>query len=1051
MSRLLTIFREDKDGAQDMDVAMLRALMKASQSMDHMGNENWAYQLKLAVLWNHLDIAKSDIFNSEWNWKPEDLYPALTVALIENRPNFVQLFLDQGVRLQDYVTEKTLIQLYNNIETTFVFHQKLEKIMFKQTKKRKNENEEGVNLDHIEKALRSLLGKFPKLVDSTPEPTVPQAAVNIQSQGIHDTNGQCPSKVKYPIRVLLIWAVLQNRGELAEILWTQCQDCIVGALACSKILRALSKEEKDTNNKTAMKALADRFEERASGVFSECCGKNKVRAEQLLTRRSLGWGETTCMELATNAKAMNFMSNGGVQKFLTKIWWGKLSVDNSLTRLLFCMVFFPLIYTGFITFRSKKSGKLSTWQHLCYFITAPVVIFYYNVASYLGFLWLFAYVLMMDFQDNPSRNEYLLYVWSLTLVCEEVRQLLYDHEDMRFVTKVRMYITEFWNQMDVVAIGLFIAGLAVRCIAHSPYAGRVILAVDFIVFCLRLMHIFTLSKVLGPKIIMLQRMTKDIFFFLFLLAVWIVSFGVSKQAIIVHNEQRLDWIFRSVLYQPYLTLFGQIPTDVDKTHFNDTGTPCTADGSEPDKPKCAELLDGYPMFPEGLTIVLHCLYLLFANILLLNLLIAMFSHTFSKVQENTDQIWKFQRYKLIKEYSNRPPAPPPFIILNLLKGLVTKFIKMVSEKLNHDEKRCKHELDDYETIGLLSWEKYMKEDYLLNQQEEQSQSTDMKTRATSKKVDALAKLFESEQKRARAMEQQVFQSLNWIMKSLTENGSASEEKAPVMVHQKSIEAEEPTTGDKRMYSKCEYHVNSRQLMYPNSNVQRFPVPDELVPWQVDFPLYDPPSYMAKIERQETHNPWIESTGFQPKREYTEKDGLLLNPEGRTGIKGLGSQMWYGPNPCLHPVLTRWKRTENGSFVWKDSKKVLEVLAVKREGSERWVLPGGRLRPDEKLPSTLKDILKEEFWETFEALLENGTEVYKGYLDDPRNTDNAWVEIHTVNVHLESPEDLDLLELNLHILESADSIRWQMVDEKILLYANMKDILQQVARKLDAHY
>lgn len=56
---------------------------------------------------------------------------------------------------------------------------------------------------------------------------------------------------------------------------------------------------------------------------------------------------------------------------------------------------------------------------------------------------------------------------------------------------------------------------------------------------------------------------KDVFFFLFLLAVWLVSFGVAKQAILIHNESRVDWIFRGVVYHSYLTIFGQIPTYID--------------------------------------------------------------------------------------------------------------------------------------------------------------------------------------------------------------------------------------------------------------------------------------------------------------------------------------------------------------------------------------------------------------------------------------------------------------------------------------------------------
>ncbi|KAJ1121117.1 hypothetical protein NDU88_009245 [Pleurodeles waltl] len=1111
MNQLLTIFREDKDGTHDVDVAILQSLLKASQCLDHEGNENWDYQLKLAVAWNRLDIAKSDIFNSERNWKPEDLYPVLTVALIENKPNFVQLFLDQGVSLRDYVTWKNLTFLYNNIEPSTPFVQKLEKILEDEKKK-----QDGVKLHHVARALKSLLGEFTQPLYSR----VTSEALQKHSPVVHFTfqitrhmSVEHPPVPEYPIRDLLIWAVLQNRSELAEILWIECRDCIVAALACCRIMRELAKEEEDTDNIEAMLALAQQFEERAAGVFSECYRKNEERAEQLLTRVSLAWGNTTCLQLALNAEAMSFMSNGGVQMFLTKIWWGKLSVDNALIPLLICIVFFPLIYTGFITFRRetakedatevrhgvevkspdtaghtgglkrpptskpklklRESRKLSCLQRLAGFFTAPVVVFYANVVSYIGFLWLFAYVLTIDFQTTPSWREYLLYVWIFSLICEEVRQLFYDNAGMKFAAKVRMYITEFWNMVDVVAIILFTAGLVCRCITASVYVGRVILALDFIVFCLRLMCIFTVSRVLGPKIIMMQRMIKDIFFFLFLLAVWVVSFGVSKQAILVQNEERLDWIFRSVVYQPYLTLFGQIPTDVDKLNFNNST--CTADGSDATQPKCAETLNGVPIFPEWLTIVLLCLYLLFANILLLNLLIAMFSYTFSEVQDHTDQIWKFQRHNLIEEYSNRPPAPPPFILFSLLYFLINN---VIFRRPARGKKLLMHYLNENETTSLLSWEEYMKENYVLNQRDAQNQSSEMKIRDTSDKVETVVTLLEFEQeKQARIMEQrlaqleeQVFQStvaLSWIMKSLTEKGFASKEKAPVMVNLRSIEAEEPTSGNKPEHPKSEHHVNSCQLMYPGSDVIRFPVPDELVPWQVDFPLYNPPYYIAEREGRGTYNPWAETSGSEPKREYnsktnfinlestcgkyTVKDGLPLNPMGRTGLKGVGSLRWYGPNHCLHPVLTRWKRNNNGSISRKDSKKVLEVLVVKREGSERWGLPGGTLGPGEKLPSKLKEILKEEFCKTFEALQERGTEVYNGYLDDPRNTDNAWVETRAVNVHFESPEDLNLLTLNHLDVGPTVSSRWQIVDHKIPLHANMKDILQRVAESFDAHY
>lgn len=37
-------------------------------------------------------------------------------------------------------------------------------------------------------------------------------------------------------------------------------------------------------------------------------------------------------------------------------------------------------------------------------------------------------------------------------------------------------------------------------------AGRTVLAIDFMVFTLRLIHIFAIHKQLGPKIIIVERM-----------------------------------------------------------------------------------------------------------------------------------------------------------------------------------------------------------------------------------------------------------------------------------------------------------------------------------------------------------------------------------------------------------------------------------------------------------------------------------------------------------------------------------------------------------------
>uniref|UniRef100_A0A8C8SPU3 Transient receptor potential cation channel subfamily M member 8 n=1 Tax=Pelusios castaneus TaxID=367368 RepID=A0A8C8SPU3_9SAUR len=242
----------------------------------------------------------------------------------------------------------------------------------------------------------------------------------------------------------------------------------------------------------------------------------------------------------------------------------------------------------------------------------------------------------------------------------------------------------------------------------SWYSGRVIFCLDYIIFTLRLIHIFTVSRNLGPKIIMLQRMLIDVFFFLFLFGVWMVAFGVARQGILRKNEHRWEWIFRSVIYEPYLAMFGQYPDDIDGTTYSFDR--CTFSGNE-SKPLCVELdADNHPRFPEWITIPLVCIYMLSTNILLVNLLVAMFGYTVGTVQENNDQVWKFQRYFLVQEYGSRLTIPFPFVIFAYIYMVMKKCFKCCCRKETKESSVCCSKNEDNET---LAWEAVMKENYLV--------------------------------------------------------------------------------------------------------------------------------------------------------------------------------------------------------------------------------------------------------------------------------------------------------------------------------------------------
>lgn len=62
-------------------------------------------------------------------------------------------------------------------------------------------------------------------------------------------------------------------------------------------------------------------------------------------------------------------------------------------------------------------------------------------------------------------------------------------------------------------------------------------------------------------VFVLQMM--DMFFFMFLLSIWVLAYGVAKQGILIQNESRLEWIVRGAVYEPYLIIFGSFPTNID--------------------------------------------------------------------------------------------------------------------------------------------------------------------------------------------------------------------------------------------------------------------------------------------------------------------------------------------------------------------------------------------------------------------------------------------------------------------------------------------------------
>lgn len=80
-------------------------------------------------------------------------------------------------------------------------------------------------------------------------------------------------------------------------------------------------------------------------------------------------------------------------------------------------------------------------------------------------------------------------------------------EPGKLLQKVRVWLQEYWNVTDLIAILLFSVGMILR-LQDQPFRsdGRVIYCVNIIYWYIRLLDIFGVNKYLGPYVMMIGKM-----------------------------------------------------------------------------------------------------------------------------------------------------------------------------------------------------------------------------------------------------------------------------------------------------------------------------------------------------------------------------------------------------------------------------------------------------------------------------------------------------------------------------------------------------------------
>uniref|UniRef100_A0A8C3HUY2 Transient receptor potential cation channel subfamily M member 3 n=1 Tax=Chrysemys picta bellii TaxID=8478 RepID=A0A8C3HUY2_CHRPI len=889
---LITVFRMGSEGQQDIEMSILTALLKGT-------NASAPDQLSLALAWNRVDIARSQIFVFGHHWPVNSLEQAMLDALVLDRVDFVKLLIENGVNMQRFLTIPRLEELYNTVSDLCICF-----IVVLYPK-----NTLCIFLIDIGLVLEYLMGgayrcnytrkSFRTLYNNLFGPKRPKA---LKLLGMEVTSNQREkeekkkkeeeididvddpevSRFQYPFHELMVWAVLMKRQKMALFLWQRGEETMAKALVACKLYKSMAHESSESELVDDISQDLDNnskdFGQLAVELLDQSYKHDEQIAMKLLTYELKNWSNSTCLKLAVAAKHRDFIAHTCSQMLLTDMWMGRLRMrKNPGLKVIMGILFPPTILFlefrtsddfSYQTSRENEDGKEKEEENVCQFITAknltlyfskcsrkgdeengnkkqrslpigkkiyefynaPIVKFWFYTISYLGYLMLFNYIILVRMDRWPSLQEWIVISYIVTLALEKVREILMS-EPGKLSQKIKVWLQEYWNITDMVAISVFIIGAILR-LQNQPYMGygRVIYCVDIIFWYIRVLDIFGVNKYLGPYVMMIGKMMIDMLYFVVIMLVVLMSFGVARQAIL-HPDEEPSWrLARNIFYMPYWMIYGEVFAD-------QIDPPCGDNLYDEDGKRLPPCIPGAWLTPA----IMAC-YLLVANILLVNLLIAVFNNTFFEVKSISNQVWKFQRYQLIMTFHDRPVLPPPMIIFSHLYIIIIRLCCRCRKKQEGDQderdRGLKLFLNDEELKKLYEFEEQCVEEYFQEKEDEQQSSNDERIRVTSERVENMSMRLEEVNEREHFMKASLqtvdlrlsqleelsgrmvnaLEKLVGIDKSElthTHSRASSECDAAYLLRQSSVNSSDG-------YSMYRYHVSGDELTFDDSTTAMSP-------------------------------------------------------------------------------------------------------------------------------------------------------------------------------------------------------------------------------------
>ncbi|PAA76122.1 hypothetical protein BOX15_Mlig009389g3 [Macrostomum lignano] len=527
----MEVFTLDVDSASDLDGRILGCLLNSAGGPGGEAAAGGSFngeRLRVAMALDRSDIAKEKVFGQDRCWRDGQLDSFMLAALRENQVGFVKLFVQQGFRLDRFVTVRLLETLYtedycSGNESFHAFRACLDAATGLR-------NTCCLNLSCVGQLLQSLAGKRYKTPYPTEQPHQHEKHLSARQrssettssrqllydgssqssigfEGVTEEDADKNQTMQHPIRDLFIWSLLTQRKEFAEYFWTLEKESMPAALLAALLLRRIPglSGTDDLTERQELEEMANAFESRAYGILDICASHDESLARENLVRELPQYGDTSILSLAADADSIRFVSHSCCQELLTVLWRGELSVRrNGPARFLLaliCGALMPLLLPLVIYYQADDELNAQQMTGTKEFPESRVVRGSRaeiprsslssaasrrrigSPADYLHRLLAFYSSPLVRFVYTTLAYIIFLGLYSYTLLFHFRDETSFLHplvfawlccatiEDIRQALcqyeSISGYLSSMWNVIDVTSIGIFIIGALVFIIHYS--------------------------------------------------------------------------------------------------------------------------------------------------------------------------------------------------------------------------------------------------------------------------------------------------------------------------------------------------------------------------------------------------------------------------------------------------------------------------------------------------------------------------------------------------------------------------------------------------------